>query len=287
MTGYGRASRRLNDKTFMVELRSLNSKYTDLRLRAPQSLREKEISIRKQITEFAQRGKLELNIDLRSADGEGDFALNLPLFRRYFKEIKNVADELGMPTGDLAAAIVRLPNVVAADTDDWPDEEWKVLQETIKECLKNFQEFRRQEGAVLAEEMRGRVIIIQELLETVTPFEEGRIVTMRARIAQNLEDFLGKSNVDKNRYEQEVLFYLEKMDITEEKVRLAQHCDYFLKEMDANKEVKGRKLSFISQEIGREINTLGAKANSPDIQRIVVNMKDELEKIKEQLANVV
>ncbi|MGB3546876.1 MAG: DUF1732 domain-containing protein, partial [Saprospiraceae bacterium] len=226
-------------------------------------------------------------IDLRSADGEGDFALNLPLFRRYFREIKTVADELGMPTGDLAAAIVRLPNVVAADTDDWPDEEWKVLQETIKECLSNFQEFRRQEGAVLAEEMRGRVVSIQELLETVTPFEEGRVTTMRSRMAQNLEDFLGKSNVDKNRYEQEVLFYLEKMDITEEKVRLAQHCDYFLQEMNADKEVKGRKLSFISQEIGREINTLGAKANSPNIQRIVVNMKDELEKIKEQLANVV
>ena len=198
-----------------------------------------------------------------------------------------MAKEDDIPLGDIIPAVLRLPNVVMPGIDDLDEKEWAVVLSTLQEALDSFTAFRKQEGNVLKTDMITRIHSIKANLEKIAPHEKDRIVKIKEKMMRSLEDFLGKKNVDKNRYEQEVLFYLEKIDINEEKVRLSQHCDYFLEQLGNDKIAKGRKLSFISQEIGREINTLGSKAYSSDIQRHVVNMKDELEKIKEQVANSV
>jgi uncharacterized protein (TIGR00255 family) len=196
--------------------------------------------------------------------------------------------DLGVDRGDLVQTIMRIPNVVTTEEDAIDEEEWGTVRSVVEEAMEQFSAFRRSEGDALENDLRLRIENIKNLHEQVDPFEKGRVDRLRSRLSQNLEEYMGKDNVDENRFEQEVLFYLEKIDITEEKVRLDQHCKFFLEQLDSKKTaVKGRKLSFIGQEIGREINTLGAKAYSSDIQRLVVGMKDELEKIKEQVANIV
>jgi len=285
MTGYGRVSRNYRDKTIIVEIRSLNSKFTDLRLKAPQHYKEKEPDIRKILTERLERGKIDFALEINSSTGEDGFALNIPLFKRYVTELRQLSAELKVETGDLLQAVLRLPNVVATANDEIEEQEWENVFSAIKEAIGQFEQFRASEGKVLQEELRSRIVLIQENLEKVGPLEGERVVRMRQRLHQNLEESLGKEKIDENRFEQEIIHYLEKLDITEEKVRLAQHCKYFIEELTQPGTQKGRKLSFISQEIGREINTLGAKAYSSEIQRLVVVMKDELEKIKEQVAN--
>ncbi|WP_421797662.1 YicC/YloC family endoribonuclease [Haliscomenobacter sp.] len=285
MTGYGRVSRNYRDKTIIVEIRSLNSKFTDLRLKAPQHYKEKEPDIRKILTERLERGKIDFTLEINSSTGEDGFALNIPLFKRYVTELRQLSAELKVETGDLLQAVLRLPNVVATANDEIEEQEWENVYSAIKEAIEQFEQFRASEGKVLQEELRSRIVLIQENLEKVGPLEGERVVRMRQRLHQNLEESLGKEKIDENRFEQEIIHYLEKLDITEEKVRLAQHCKYFIEELTQPGTQKGRKLSFISQEIGREINTLGAKAYSSEIQRLVVVMKDELEKIKEQVAN--
>lgn len=288
MTGYGRATQSMGDKNFSVELRSLNSKYTDLRLKSPQNLREKEGELRRMVTSFAQRGKLEMVVEINSTQGDDDFGLNSALFRRYHQELSTLTEDLGIANGDMLTGILRLPNVVASSTGDLPEAEWQVLKATVEEALGKFEQFRMSEGEALEVDLRGRVESILTFMKELPPFEEERKLRLRERLYRSLEEHLSKEKIDENRFEQEVLFYLEKMDINEEKVRLEQHCKYFLEVLDHTKnKSKGRKLSFIGQEIGREINTLGAKAYSSDIQRVVVNMKDHLEKIKEQVANIV
>lgn len=285
MTGYGRVSRNYQDKTIIVEIRSLNSKFTDLRLKAPQHYKEKEPEIRRVLTERLERGKIDFALEINSASGEDGFALNVPLFKRYVAELQQLGKDLKVETGDLFQAILRLPNVVASASDDIEEQEWENVYAAIQDAIKQFELFRASEGKVLETELASRIVLIQENLEKVGPLEGERVVRMRQRLYQNLEESLGKEKIDENRFEQEIIHYLEKLDITEEKVRLAQHCKYFLEELGNKGTQKGRKLSFISQEIGREINTLGAKAYSSEIQRLVVVMKDELEKIKEQVAN--
>lgn len=287
MTGYGRASNRFEDKTITAELRSLNSKFTDLRMKLPQSYKEKEQQLRKIVNDAAERGKIDLTIDVKSESGDSEFALNVALFKKYHTELSQVVGELKMSEGDMLQAILRLPNVVSNANEDLSDEEWAVIQKTVKEALANFNGFRRDEGAAMETDCRLRVNNIAKELDILDPFEQKRVDTIRNRMLKNMEEYVGKDNIDANRFEQEILYYLEKIDVTEEKVRLAQHCKYFLEELDKSDTQKGRKLSFISQEMGREINTLGSKANSSDIQRIVVRMKDELEKIKELVANSV
>lgn len=287
MTGYGRASKTWQHKTFTVELRSLNSKFTDMRLRCPQNLREKESELRKMVSQFAQRGKLEMNIDISSTKGDDQFGLNVPLFKKYFSALSELSSEFNYEDKTLMSAILRLPNVAASSDGEMSEEEWAILRDTVREAMDKFLAFRTQEGAATAIDLAQRVTNISELLEQVSPHEQDRIKAIRDRLYRSLEDNLGKDRIDESRYEQEVLFYLEKMDINEEKMRLAQHCQYFLEVLHNKNNTKGRKLSFISQELGREINTLGAKAYSSDIQRLVVTMKDELEKIKEQTANIV
>lgn len=287
MTGYGRATKNWKDKTFIVELRSLNSKYTDLRLKSSQNLREKDTLLRKMITDFAKRGKLEANIDIKSMKGDEQFGLNVPLFEKYYQVLSELANKANYDDNNLMSAILRLPNVVASSDGELEEEEWLMLKETLDAACENFENFRKTEGQAMAQDLSTRVTTIASLLEQVSPFEQERVKNVRDRLSKNLEEHLSKDKIDENRFEQEVLFYLEKMDINEEKVRLAQHCNYFLEVLNNKDKIKGRKLNFIGQEIGREINTLGAKAYSSDIQRIVVAMKDELEKIKEQIANIV
>lgn len=286
MTGFGRAGNTLPQKSISVEVRSLNSKFTDLRFKMPQNFKEREHELRRTVTDRTERGKIDVNVEVKSLLGEDGYVINAPLFRKYFREIAALSQELDIPQGDIVQTILRIPNVVSGEEGEISDEEWAAIMAVVNEALDHFEHFRQTEGAALEVDLRGRIIAIRELLLKVPPFESDRIDRLRQRLRQNLDEFMGKDNVDENRFEQEVLFYLEKMDISEEKMRLEQHCIFFLEQLDLQVMEKGRKLSFISQEMGREINTLGAKAYSADIQRLVVAMKDELEKIKEQVANV-
>jgi uncharacterized protein (TIGR00255 family) len=287
MTGYGRASGTLGDKTISVELRSLNSKITDVKLRFPADYREKELELRKIVSDHAERGKIDYTLEIQNATGAATVSLNEALFRGYHQALTRLAGELKMDQSDMLAAILRIQNVVSSSTGEVDEEEWKVVQQVSQQALEALRVFRLQEGKVLEADLRERVTAILRLLEEVTPYEQERFARMRERIRTNMEDALGIGSIDNNRFEQEVLYYLEKMDMSEEKLRLAQHCKYFLEQIDKAKDrAPGRSLGFVSQEIGREINTLGAKAYDADIQRIVVQMKDELEKIKEQIANV-
>jgi len=287
MTGFGRGTNTLGEKTITIEVRSLNSKFTDIRFKCPSGYREKEPELRRLITKRAERGKLDVSIDVQSMTGEEDFGLNVALFKRYHAELSKLQEELGMPKGDLVQSILRIPNVVANADSRMTDEEWGVIQKTMHDALDHFDTFRRSEGKAMEGDLRMRIKNIGDALVQVDPYETGRIDKLKARLRQNLEDFLGKDNVDENRFEQEIIFYLEKIDINEEKQRLGQHLIYFIEQLDSKKTLKGRKLSFIGQEMGREINTLGAKAYSSEIQKLVVLMKDELEKVKEQVANAV
>ncbi|MCB9284980.1 MAG: YicC family protein [Lewinellaceae bacterium] len=286
MTGFGRASRSYGDKLISAEVRSLNSKFSDLRFKVPSNFREREQEIRRRISERTERGKIDAVVDVKSVQGEDGYTINEPLFRKYYREIEGLSKELGIEKGDIVQTILRIPNVVAGEEREIDEEEWATIMSVVEEALDQFDQFRLTEGAAMEIDLRERIGNILDQLQKVPPFELERMDRLRQRLRQNLDEFMGKENVDENRFEQEVLFYLEKMDITEEKVRLEQHCQFFLEQLETQVMVKGRKLSFISQEMGREINTLGAKAYSAEIQRLVVAMKDELEKVKEQVANI-
>jgi len=287
MTGFGRATGSYRDKTIGIEIRSLNSKFTDTRFKIPQNYKEKEPELRRIITTEAKRGKVDLTIDIKSLSGDGEFGLNPELFKKYYKELKVLVEELGMPEGDMMQSILRLPNVVQTAGDMVDEEEWKAVLNTLHEAIASFKTYRLAEGEAMENDCKVRITNILNFIDQLDPFEAERVTKLRQRIMQNMEEYVGKDNIDANRFEQEILYYLEKIDITEEKVRLEQHCKYFLEQLDSTKDqLKGRKLSFISQEMGREINTLGSKANSSTIQRLVVQMKDDLEKIKELVANI-
>lgn len=287
MTGYGKSSAQYLDKVIGVEIKSLNGKSSDIRMRLPNNIKEKEIILRKQIIKSALRGKFDFTLKIGSETGGEEYSLNKDLFKKYATEIKSLQTDLGGLDGDLLQAVMRIPNVIGAVEGELDDEEWKVIERVTNEALEMLHNFRKQEGNVLKEDLETRINNIHQKLREVEPMEASRITALRERMQKNLEQFMKEENVDKNRFEQEVLFYLEKLDITEEKVRLAQHCEYFLNTLNNGDTEKGKKLAFISQEIGREINTLGAKAQQSDIQQLVVSMKDELEKIKEQLANII
>ncbi|MEO0734802.1 MAG: YicC/YloC family endoribonuclease [Bacteroidota bacterium] len=289
MTGYGRATQTHGDKTYTVELRSLNSKQNDLRLRTNQQLHKYEMDLRRLILDATKRGKLEVTLEIADESGGEAVKINTALLKRLYHEVagqtKQTQGSAGHEDG-LYAALLRVPGIVEAGSNRLADEDWEYLKATAMASIEHLNEYRCQEGKVLARDLGASCRGIADLLEEVAEYEEGRIQAVRDRMERHLQDFLGRNNVDKNRYEQEVLFYLEKMDINEEKVRLKQNCAYFLEILSNEDGIKGRKLNFISQEIGREVNTLGAKAYSSDIQKLVVNMKEHLEMIKEQLANV-
>jgi len=286
MTGYGRSSKRFGDKNISVEIKSLNGKTSDLRLRVPANFKEKEITIRKIILTGCSRGKIDANVEISSESGDNDFALNKTLFAKYLNELKG----LDLPSDgntDYVQAILRIPNVIKADDKELDEAEWKVILEVTQEALANLKNFRKEEGDMTKIDFHKRVTSIQSNLEEIAPYESRRVDKLKERLKSKLEEYISNEKVDPNRYEQEVIYYLEKLDINEEKVRLSQHCKYFLEVLAMDDSEKGKKLGFISQEMGREINTLGAKAQDADIQQRVVGMKDELEKIKEQVLNII
>jgi uncharacterized protein (TIGR00255 family) len=285
MTGYGRASGAYGQKDFTIEVRSLNGKTSDVRMKVPASYRDKEIQIRKIVLEHAMRGKLECTMVI-SAEGGGElYGLNKKLFKKYYQELSAVERELDMPAANLTEAILKIPSVIDMQMEEVADEEWEATRATLGEALAALDKFRHKEGAAMYEDLVGGLADIRRCLEEIKPYEQERVDRIRQKLEKQLEQ--SRIEVDKNRYEQEILFYLEKLDVNEERVRLAQHCDYFMEILDADDIVVGKKLGFVAQEMGREINTLGAKAQHSAIQQLVVKMKDGLERIKEQVANVV
>lgn len=288
MTGYGEGKGSYKNKSITVEIKSLNGKTTDIRFKSPANYREKELELRKFIIGHALRGKFDVSISFDAASAAEEFGLNKALFKKYWSELSTLKKELKFDQDGVVAAILRIPNVVQAEDGAIPDAEWKIIKKTTKAALESLQRFRQEDGKGMMKDLKKNVKSIQKCLKAVKPFEKERITRLKARMEKNLSDYLGKQNVDKNRYEQEVIFYLEKLDINEEKVRLEQHCKFFLEQLVSTSTAgKGKKLAFIGQEMGREINTLGAKAQHSDIQKLVVTMKDELERIKEQVANIV
>ncbi|MCP9235680.1 YicC family protein [Lewinella sp. JB7] len=288
MTGYGRATLTDGGKTYTAELRSLNSKQSDIRIRTSHNLHVHELELRKLVLAEVKRGKLEMNLEIADDGSTGKIRVDLPLLASLSKNIYfNLNTQLPESTLDgLVPALLRTPGIVESGMADLDPADWNSIQEVTRQCVSRLQHYRHQEGTALADDLRTRVRAIMDMLNEVGDYAEQRIAAVRERMQRHLDDFMGRANVDKNRYEQEVIFYLEKMDIHEEEVRLLQNCEYFLEILDNEDDVKGRKLNFISQEMGREINTLGAKAYSADLQKLVVNMKEHLEMIKEQLANV-
>lgn len=287
MTGYGQSKRENGEKVYRFEIKSLNGKTTDIRFRSSTSLMNKELELRRIILDKGVRGKFDANLVIENMGTGDDQFLNKGLMRSYYRELSQLSNELGFDKGDILQSIIRLPNILQNTDEQLNEDEWSTIKSMAIEAVDQLNNFRKEEGVSLYKDTTTRVKKIQHLLTTVVPFEEDRISNLKDRIQKNLKQHMSKENVDKNRFEQEILFYLEKLDINEEKTRLNQHCIYFLKEIDDDSVIlKGKKLSFISQEMGREINTLGAKAQHSEIQQVVVQMKDELEKIKEQLLNI-
>jgi uncharacterized protein (TIGR00255 family) len=286
MTGFGKAEGEYQNKTIKADIKSLNGKTSDIRVKAPNNYRSKEIFIRNAAMEKALRGKLDINIIVSSED-EGEYGLNLNLFKKYHRELISLQSELDYESNDLFSAILRIPNVVNMEEKEIDEEEWNAVCETMDRAFNELNDFRRREGKAMEKDLTENIQIIQDRLIAIHPFENNRIEKLKTRLQKNLQEFLGSDKVDHNRFEQEVVFYIEKLDINEEKVRLSQHCKYFLEVVHSKEISVGKKLTFISQEIGREINTLGSKAQDSDIQQLVVQMKEALEQIKEQLANVV
>ena len=283
MTGFGKGEATLRNKKITVEIRSLNSKQLDLSLRLPAVYRQSEYEIRNLIARTIQRGKVDVFVSVESQSVETPARINREVFREYLRQMNDTLSFSGIDAGydAILPVIMRLPDVVAAEAIS--EEEHAGLIAAVEAAAAQLDAFRAQEGAILIADLLRRVELIEQYREEVVPFEKARTETVKARILDNLSKLA--VDVDRNRLEQEMIFYLEKLDITEEKVRLTNHCNYF-REVASSEEGAGRKLGFIAQEMGREINTMGSKANEPNIQILVVKMKDELEKIKEQVLNI-
>ena len=286
MTGYGKAECEFQSKKITIEIKSLNSKQLDLNFRIPSIYREKELDIRNEINRELVRGKIELNISSDCATEEASVNFNTSLLKAYYKQVVDVSKELNLPVqDDILSTLLRLPDVFKSDKQEVPEEEWTKLMSTVTLAIKSLNEFRLQEGKALEKDMTDRILLLTELSENLVKFEVQRLTKLKQKIRQSLLELVSSDKVDENRFEQELIYYIEKLDITEEKVRLANHCSYFIETMNES-EPSGKKLGFIAQEIGREINTIGSKANDADMQKIVIRMKDELEKIKEQVNNI-
>lgn len=286
MTGYGIAVFDSGNTKYTVEIKSLNSKFLELGLRIPKSFSEKEFQLRNECNKQIERGKVNLSINVEKTDAMVKAAgIDRGLLKHYYDQLRSVSTDLNEPVGNLLQLALGLPEVVKYEEETVSEDEWKLVEKTFQQALAAFQQFRADEGNVLEQDVKMRIGIILRNLELVEVEEPKRVPVIRERLNQFLSEAVGREAIDQNRFEQELIYYIDKLDITEEKIRLKSHCDYFietLKSADAN----GKKLGFISQEIGREINTLGSKANDANIQKLVVGMKEELEKIKEQLLNV-
>lgn len=284
MTGFGKAECLLPAKKLTIEIKALNSKQIDTSTRLPAIYKEKDLMIRQMISRELERGKIECIFYYEMMEGAAA-SINTGVVKDYIGQLSQIREELQLENADLLSTVMRLPDTVISEKADKIDEEWEQISKALSEAIGEVNKFRIQEGTALEKDLREGIEQIQSLQKDIAPFEEERIVKLKERIRGNLDELGNGNEIDENRFEQEILFYLEKLDINEEQVRLTNHLDYFLEILQKGSP-NGKKLGFISQEIGREINTLGSKANHSEIQRIVVNMKDELEKIKEQLLNV-
>jgi len=285
MTGYGKSSIKLGDKSYIIEIKSLNSKSLDLNFKAVAELRGKEIEIRKLIGSQLIRGKVDLFFQEEKANGITG-GLNFNLIENYYLQLKKFSDEKNIPLGDVVPAILRFQDISKAELAELNDDDMLALNEGVKEALSNIIQFRKDEGMQLEKDLVDRIRAIEQLKAELQPHEESRMEKLREKLKHDVAVHVQEELMDKNRFEEELIFYLEKMDINEEKVRLDTHCLYFMETLQEDTMEKGKKLGFIAQEIGREINTIGSKANDANMQKIVVQMKDELEKIKEQVLNI-
>lgn len=285
MTGFGRAEQTLNDKTFLVEIKSLNGKQFELNLKIPPLLKSYEFDVRNILQEKLMRGSIECLIVIKQNGSGKPVVINTDLIKAYYKQIDGLAKELNIDTNSVLSALLRLPEVVTPSNEILDEEDWNHLRNVIDIALNELNLHRIDEGKTLESELRLRINNINNQEEHILMLEPQRKIRMKTELVKMLEENLGKENYDLNRMEQELIYYIEKMDITEEQVRLKNHCEYFVSILNNTDEAKGKKLSFIIQEVGREINTTGSKAYDSDIQKCVVLMKDELEKIKEQILN--
>lgn len=286
MTGFGKAVNEIPGKKITVEIRSLNSKQLDLNLRIPYLYKEKELELRTEFSKQLERGKVDVSVYTESTQETVPTTLNKNLAKAYYNELRSLSQELNEKEENLLSLVVKMPDVLKAEkeTVELDEAEWNQVKEAVNKAIEAFQKFRDDEGKTLEKEFQNRIGIIGKLLNEVLSLDNARVENIKKRIKNNLEEVIDTNKIDQNRFEQELIYYIEKLDITEEKLRLKTHLDYFNETM--KEPASGRKLGFISQEIGREINTIGSKANDAGIQKLVVQMKDELEKVKEQLLNV-
>ena len=286
MTGFGRAEATLDRRQVVAEVKALNGKQFDLALKLPPVLRNYELDIRNLLNGILMRGTIDLTVSVKQEGASKPMVVNTDLALFYYQGMKQIAAQIGLPEDNIISTLMRMPEVVAPDQDVLAPEEWEKVKTVILQAAERLMEHRKHEGEVLYKDIHARIDNIEALLDKVIPLEGERTERVRARLDQWLEDIIGKQKIDQNRLEQEMIYYLERMDISEEKTRLRQHCHYFHTTVNNEDTAIGRKLNFILQEIGREINTLGAKANHAEIQQIVINMKDELEKAIEQILNI-
>lgn len=286
MTGYGKADCEYKQKKISVEIKSLNSKQLDLNLKIPSFYKEKEFDIRNELSRELERGKVDIFINMDLINEDTTVTINSGIIKGYYAQITELSKDINLPVPeDIINTLLRLPDALKAEKQELTDEEWTILLQCVRQAIVSLNTFRLQEGKALAKDIINRIEKINAYSSALIPFENQRIEKIKQRIRSNIEELNLKEKFDENRFEQELIFYIEKLDITEEKVRLANHNKYFLETINES-DSPGKKLGFITQEIGREINTIGSKANDADMQKIVVNMKDELEKIKEQVNNI-
>jgi len=286
MTGFGKSTINAENKQISIEIRSLNSKQLDLNIRVPSIFREKEIEIKNLISVELIRGKVDVNIQYENTGNTNQTKINEIAFLNYFNQIKSIGQSINIDISEQSFHnILNFPEVIKAENISINEQEWKLVLKAFNEAIKSINNFRYQEGNAIEDDFIKRINTILELNLEVEPFEKQRITKIKDKIKYNLEEIILPKSIDTNRFEQELIYYIEKIDITEEKIRLINHCNYFLETLNTQGE-QGKKLGFIAQEIGREINTMGSKANDTDIQHIVIKMKDELEKIKEQALNI-
>lgn len=286
MTGYGRAEQTLADKTYLVEVRSLNGKQFDLRLNIPALLKPFEFEVRNLLNEGLQRGSVECNISIKQNGASKPVSINTDLAKAYFEPVAQLANELKLETGDILSTILKLPDVITPSTEMLTDEEWKFFEKILKEAIQHLNNHRMDEGRSIENDLLLRIGNIETQQKEIEKLETLRRTKIKEGLVKVLEENVGKESYDANRLEQELIYYIEKIDISEEQVRLRNHCDYFRAILAEKETSKGKKLSFILQEFGREINTTGSKAYDAAIQKCVILMKDELEKAKEQILNV-
>jgi uncharacterized protein (TIGR00255 family) len=286
MTGYGKAIAETPLKKITIEIKSLNSKQLDLNTKLPWLYKEREPDIRNLVSQKLDRGKIDLTIYIDMLDEEVATVINKAAVKSYYKQFRDIASELQIKLDDqIFTALMKLPDTLKTDKQEIPEEEWALVKSKILESINMLDQYRIEEGISIMTDLRKCIGKILSMLQSVETFEQGRIIRVREKLQSVLEENVGRENIDKNRFEQEIIFYLEKFDINEEKVRLRTHCDYFLETVNTASP-NGKILNFITQEIGREINTIGSKANDASIQKLVVMMKDDLEKIKEQTMNI-